>query len=144
MIVVRKGKPLPFVPSAKSASSHSQDRKRMPSKSEMPRDYRRTMVLVISIVLLVTFVVVTWKYKNQGSAKFIAAATGRIGLVMGALWLAWPSLRRPASWLPPGFAVIGVIALGVLAAQPRLIVVAIPVLGTLLALATVIRSIKRQ
>ncbi|MGI9474952.1 MAG: hypothetical protein ACR2NZ_25700 [Rubripirellula sp.] len=116
----------------------------MSTEPERPRDYRRTMVLVISIVLLVTFAVVSWRFGNQGSAKFVAAATGRIGLVMAALWLAWPSLRRPASWLPPGFAVIGVVALAVLAAQPRLIVVAIPALGTLLALATVVRSIKRQ
>lgn len=102
------------------------------------------LVLIIAIGLLATCAVVTWKYGSQGSAKFVAAATGRVGLVMGALWLAWPSLRRPASWLPPGFAVIGVVALGVLAAQPRLIIVAIPALGTLLALATFIRAIKRQ
>jgi len=101
-------------------------------------------VLIIAIALLATCAVVTWKYGGQGSAKFVAAATGRVGLVMGALWLAWPSLRRPASWLPPGFAVIGVVTLGVLAAQPRLIIVAIPALGTLLALATFIRAIKRH
>lgn len=101
-------------------------------------------MLIIAIALLATCAVVTWKYGGRGSAKFVAAATGRVGLVMGALWLAWPSLRRPASWLPPGFAVIGVVTLGVLAAQPRLIIVAIPALGTLLALATFIRAIKRQ
>jgi hypothetical protein len=110
---------------------------------ENSSDPRRVLVLIIAVGLLVVSGWVTWRYGQAGSAKFAAAATGRIGLVMGALWLAWPSLRRPARWLPPGFAVIGVITLGVLAAQPRLIIVAIPAFGALLALATVIRSFKR-
>jgi hypothetical protein len=111
--------------------------------SQNPSDYRRTMVLVLAIGLLLVCGFVTWRYEQSGSAKFAAAATGRIGLVMGALWLAWPSLRRPAKWLPPGVAVLGVVTLAILAAQPRLIIVAIPVFGGLLALATLIRSIKR-
>lgn len=100
-------------------------------------------MLFLAIALLLVCGFVTWQYQQSGSAKFVAAATGRIGLVMAALWLAWPSLRRPASWLPPGIAVLGVVMLAVLAAQPRLIVVAIPAFGGLLALATFIRSIKR-
>jgi hypothetical protein len=106
-------------------------------------DNRRLLVLILAVGLLVTSGLVTWQYGNAGSAKFIAAATGRIGLVMAALWLAWPSLRRPARWLPPGLAVIGVLILAVLAAQPRLIIVAVPALGVLLTLAMIIRSTKR-
>ena len=106
-------------------------------------DNRRIMVLIMAIGLLLIYGIVTWRFEQDGWAKFVAAATGRIGLVMAALWLAWPSLRRPARWLPPGFAILGVVALVVLAAQPRLIVVAIPAFGVLLALATFIRSIKR-
>lgn len=111
------------------------------SKNEPP-DFRRHVVLVLAIGLLVTSGVVSLKYGHSGSAKFVAPATGRIGLVLAALWLAWPSLRRPASWLPPGFAVMGVVVLAALAAQPRLIVVAIPAFGVLLALASVIRTLK--
>lgn len=106
------------------------------------RDYRRLLVLVVAIGMLATCGFLQWRFGQDGSAKFAAAATGRIGLVLAALWLAWPSLRRPASWLPPGFAIICVVALMVLAAQPRLIIVAIPALGGLLALATVIRTLK--
>lgn len=72
----------------------------------------------------------------------VAAATGRIGLVLGALWMAWPSLLRPASWLPPGFAVLGVFVLAVLAAHPRLIVVLLPAFGGLLVFATVVRAMR--
>ena len=110
---------------------------------ENTSDYRRTLVLVLAIGLLLIYVFVSWRYEQSGSAKFAAAATGRIGLVMAALWLAWPSLQRPAKWLPPGIAVLGVVMLAVLAAQPRLIIVAIPAFGGLLALATFVRSIKR-
>lgn len=106
-------------------------------------DIRRLLVLIMSLGLLTTSGLLTWRFGQAGSTEFAAAAAGRIGLVLGAMWLAWPSLRRPAQWLPPGIAVAGVLALVVLAAQPRLIVVAIPALVGLLALATVIRSLKR-
>lgn len=106
-------------------------------------DPRRILLLVIAIVLLATCAVVTGMFGNDGPARFVAAATGRVGLVMGALWLAWPSLKRPARWLPPGIAVAGVVALAVLAAQPRLILVAIPALGTLIAVTALLRGIKR-
>lgn len=115
----------------------------MNKSPEQPRDPRRTLVLVLAIVLLSVCGFVTFQYQQSGTAKFVSAATGRIGLVMGALWLAWPSLRRPAKWLPPGIAVLGVVMLAVLAAQPRLIVVAVPAFAALLALATFIRTIKR-
>ena len=105
-------------------------------------DPRRALVLALSITLLVGSLVARW-YGEGGSASFATSAMGRIGLVMGALWLAWPSLRRPARWLPPGIAVAIVVALGVLAAQPRLIVVAIPAITALLAVAVLVRSLKR-
>jgi hypothetical protein len=106
-------------------------------------DIRRILVLILAIGLLATSALLTFRFGQEGSARFAAAASGRIGLVLGALWLAWPSLQRPSQWLPPGIAVACVVALVVLAAQPRLIVVAIPALGALLALAAVVRSIKR-
>ena len=106
-------------------------------------DVRRHLILALAIGLGVASGMLSWKYGQAGSAKFAAAACGRIALTMAALWLAWPSLRRPAQWLPPGMAVAGVILLAVLAAQPRLVIVAIPAFGLLLALATVIRMSKR-
>ncbi len=114
----------------------------MNAPESKPVDPRRSIVLVLAVGLLMICGWVTWRYGQAGSAKFVAAATGRIGLVMAALWLAWPSLRRPAQWLPPGFAIIGVVTLAVLAAQPRLIIVAIPAFGGLLALATIVRSLR--
>ena len=114
-------------------------RKKIESQSSPP-DIRRTMLLILAVGLLIAYGVLSWRY---GQSNVAAAATGRIGLVLGALWLAWPSLSRPAQWLPPGFAVMGVLALVMLAANPRMIIVAIPALGTLLVLGTIIRMIKR-
>lgn len=107
------------------------------------KDYRRLLVLILAIGLLSTCAWVSLRYENTGTVKVIAAATGRIGLVLGALWLAWPTLRTPARWLPPGFAVMGVCLLAILAAQPRLIVVLLPAFGGLLVLASIVRSMRR-
>ncbi|MCG8648279.1 MAG: hypothetical protein MI861_00515 [Pirellulales bacterium] len=110
--------------------------------TDPPPDYRRTMVLIVAALLLAGGIV-SWWYGQGAQAKLVTAAMGRVGLVMGALWLAWPSLRRPARWLPPGMAVAGVLTLAILAAQPRLVLVAIPALMGLLTLAAVIRTLKR-
>ena len=115
----------------------------MPEQRPNPPDYRRPLVLLLSIVLLVIYVWVRWSYEPTGTAKALAAATGRIGLLLAALWLAWPTLRKPAHWLPPGFAVLGILVLGILAAQPRTIFVLAPVFGALLVLASIVRAIRR-
>lgn len=110
-------------------------------KRTTPTDWRRLLVLVCAIGMLAGCLAMA-RYGEGGSSNFASGAMGRIGLVLAALWLAWPSLRRPASWLPPGIAAAGVLALAVLAAQPRLIVAAVPALGALLAVAAIVRTFK--
>ncbi len=112
------------------------------NQNDKPIDPRRTIMLLLAITLLAGSLAAKW-YGTGGSANFAAGAMGRIGLVLGALWLAWPSLQRPARWLPPGIAVAIVIALGVLAAQPHLRVVVIPAFAGLLGLAAIVRMLKR-
>ncbi len=112
----------------------------MPAKQ--PTDVRRWMALAISVVMLSTGVL-AWFYGKTSNADFVAAACGRIGLVMGALWLAWPTLKKPAKWLPASAPVIGVIALVVLAAQPRLIIPAIPIVGGLITLSVFVKAFRR-
>ncbi len=106
-------------------------------------DGRRITVGAIAVFLLITSALMTFWQGPGGSASFAASASGRIGLVLAALWLAWPSLRRPASWLPPGVAVLCVIALAAIAAQPRLIIVAVPAIAALIALATFVRTFRK-
>jgi len=66
---------------------------------------------------------------------FGVASLIRLSLVLGALWLAWPSIRRPAQWLPPGIATIVLVAIGACAVQPRLAFALIPLAGSLIAFA---------
>lgn len=101
-------------------------------------DIRRLMALIVGATLLIISLLAWW-FTDGSSGTFAAAACGRIGLVLLALWLAWPSLKRPAKWLPAGAAVVGVVALIVVAAQPRLLIPAIPIVGGLITLSAFIR-----
>lgn len=107
-----------------------------------PVDVRRILIGVIAILLLLVCGVVTWKFGDDGSVRFVVAATGRVGLMMAALWLAWPSLKRPARWLPPGIAMAGVVGLAVVAARPSLVLVVLPAIGTIAAITVFVRGLK--
>ena len=72
-----------------------------------------------------------------GPASFL-----RLSFVLGAAWLAWPSLRRPAQWLPSGIAVVLLIALGACAFQPRLAIAIIPLVGSIVAFAGILRAFR--
>ncbi|WP_144057828.1 hypothetical protein [Novipirellula maiorica] len=107
----------------------------------LPSNFRRPLLLIVAIALLIGSATAWW-LGGESSSKFAAAAMGRIGLVLAALWLAWPSLRRPARWFPPAVAVIGVISLMVLAAQPRLIFAVVPAAATLISITMMIRGFR--
>ena len=107
-------------------------------------DYRRAMALAMAIVLLTISAVAhfTSDSGTDSSRDFLIAASGRIGIVLAALWRAWPSLKRPAKWLPASAPVIGVIALIVIAAQPKLLLPAIPIVGGLIAFSAIVRAFR--
>lgn len=107
-----------------------------------PRDHRRTILLVLAVGLLVGSAVPT-RFSTDSSAEFASHAMLRIGLVLGALWLAWDSLRKPARWLPPGIAVMGVVGLIVVATHPRMVLFVIPAFGVLLSMAAIVRAFKK-
>ena len=106
-------------------------------------DGRRITVGLLAGVLLVTSAALTYWQDQAGASNFAASAAGRIGLVLAALCLAWPSLQRPARWLPPGIAVLCLGALVAIAATPKLVVVVIPALGMLTVLATFVRAFRK-
>ncbi|MCA9136498.1 MAG: hypothetical protein KDB00_07060 [Planctomycetales bacterium] len=117
-------------------------RRERQNNSKPVHDVRRTMALVLSVAMLCASLIAWW-FLSDSTGTFIAAACGRIGIVMGALWLAWPSLKRPAKWLPAGAPVIGVVAIIVIAAQPRLIIPAIPIVGGLIAVSAFAKAFRR-
>jgi hypothetical protein len=63
----------------------------------------------------------------------------RVGIVMLAIWLALPALNKPMRWLPPGAAVMCLVGIGIIAAQPRLLVVIVPAIGFLLTVGWLVR-----
>ncbi|MFK8114897.1 MAG: hypothetical protein AB8B91_22030 [Rubripirellula sp.] len=81
---------------------------------------------------------------SKSAAQFAIAGMVRVGLVCGAIWLAFDSLKRPARWLPPGLAAIGVLLIVVIAAQPKLILVLAPAIGVLATLGAVVRAFRKR
>ena len=115
----------------------------MPEESESKIDVRRTLLLLISLVAMGAGIVLSARGEMESGRIFAGASAFRIGMVMFALWLALPSLKKPAQWLPPGMAVLGVVGIMAIAAQPRLILVVAPALGTLLTLGWLVRMFRR-
>lgn len=104
---------------------------------------RRHLTLALAVLLLAAGLGLRLA-DQQSEATFASAAMLRIGLVLGMLWFAWPSLRRPASWVPPGIAVAVVVALIIVAAQPRLILFVLPVAGVLVTAGAFVRAFRRR
>lgn len=82
-------------------------------------------------------------FGDQAGGRFAAGMLGRLGLMMSALWLAWPSLRRPASWLPPGAIMLVVGAIAIVAVRPRLVALIIPAVGGLVTLGWLVKLFRR-
>lgn len=106
-------------------------------------DPMRTVVLVLTLLFASGAIVIRWGvlHWQPSSSLWMVSAVGmmRFALVLGTLWLAWPTVRRPAMWLPPGVAMIAVIALGACVVQPRLAIALVPAVGALVTLAGFLR-----
>lgn len=81
---------------------------------------------------------------SESGSKFASNSVLRVGIVLIALWIALPTLRRPLSWLPPGIVAACLIAIGVVAAQPKLIFVLAPAAGVLVAIAGFARVFRKR
>lgn len=79
---------------------------------------------------------------NQASGsigKVAPIGLARLAMVMAALWIAWPAVRKPALWLPPGALMLGLIALGACVVQPRLAIALVPAASAVIAFAAILR-----
>ncbi|MEM9588210.1 MAG: hypothetical protein AAGA03_13090 [Planctomycetota bacterium] len=142
------------MPSLKGVSTWQGSRCRLPTslftgsnvtgdaKPRLSERTRRRLTLLIALICLAVGGAILALRGDAGS-RFAANSLIRMGLVIGALWLAWDSLRKPAKWLPAGVVIAGVIALLVVAAQPRLILVAVPALTAVITLGAIARSFRR-
>jgi len=97
-----------------------------------------TFLFAILAAVIKTF----WGDGNQASGsigKVAPIGLARLSMVMAALWIAWPAVRKPALWLPPGAVMLGLIALGVCVVQPRLAIALIPAVSAVIAFAAILR-----
>ncbi len=59
---------------------------------------RRHLLGIIALASLATAAITAW-YPPLGPYQTAGAMGLRIGLVLGALWLAWPDLHRLPGWV---------------------------------------------
>jgi hypothetical protein len=74
---------------------------------------------------------------DESQTSLIAGMCLRIGLVLGALWLALPQLKRLSGEAPPWVVGLVILCLLIVIARPRTIVVVGPILLVLAALALI-------
>jgi hypothetical protein len=105
-------------------------------------------VFVLMVLCIVGWIAVRWGVDHQGTSNALWTATSagmlRFALVLGALWVAWPTIRRPAMWMPPGLAAVTLIAIGACVIQPRLAIALFPLVGVLITLAGFLRFFRSQ
>ena len=111
-------------------------------KNDNDAAIQRVMMLVIAILLLLAGGIGEFRAQRFGTSPFNAALL-RVGFVLLACWIAYPVLRRPAAWLPAGATTVGVLLIGAVVFQPKLLVVLIPMFGTLLGVGALVRSFRR-
>ena len=82
---------------------------------------------VIALLFMIGWAALMIGGRNSGSSQILAASSLRIGMVLGAIWLALPQLSQLRNRTPPWL--IGTLLGGaiVIAVRPRLFVYVLPI-----------------
>lgn len=130
-------------PHSKTKHSDAMKQRVAPAPSSRRRLAGGLAVILLTAAALayVSGVLPEW-IGSAASASFLISAMTRMGLVFAAIWLAWDSLQRPARWLPPGLALLGTLSIILVAAQPKLLIAVLPLLGIVAVLTTVLRAFR--
>ena len=135
---------------ARANSNDSADHKAEQRKKQTSPSSRRRLAGAVAMLLLLAAAaghfseaLPVW-IGSASAANFLVSALTRIGLVFGAIWLAWDSLQRPARWLPPGLALLGTLAIILVAAQPKLIIAVLPLFGVATVLTSMLRAYRKK
>jgi hypothetical protein len=113
-----------------------------PSKTTVSRPLVGFLALgLLSASLLLT----VWPHALSGAAgPSYAAATGRVGIVMAALWLALPTRNRRAAWANVRITAAVPLVLAALAVLRVPLRILLPLAGVALFAALVLRPRPRQ
>lgn len=104
----------------------------------------RGFILFLTLLFALMAIVIraVWGEAGENAGSIVKVAPiglARLALVMGTLWIAWPVIRKPALWLPPGALLVGLLALGVCVVQPRLAIALVPAASAVIGLAAILR-----
>jgi len=91
----------------------------------------RASLGIVAIVLVIIGGITMARFPSDSNAIGFAGGCIRVGIVLGALWLALPQLLRFLSQTPKWLLVASTIGIVVCAVKPLLLIVAIPLLGLL-------------
>jgi len=104
--------------------------------SETPPVINRPLVAVLAAVCLATAGIVAVVDPERSA---VIGAFSRVGLVMGALWLALPAAGGQLGWRIAGPVVVGIAVVAGLVKNARVLVVVVPILLVIAALMLVFR-----
>jgi len=105
------------------------------------------LFLTLLFALMAAVIKTFWGDADQASGSIVKVAPiglARLAMVMAALWIAWPAVRKPALWLPPGALLLGLVALGVCVVQPRLAIALVPAASALIAFSAILRFFRSK
>ena len=92
---------------------------------------RRHALGIFSAVLILAGIILLANYGNAGEMGMAASVCLRAGLVVGAIWLAFPQLSQISTRFPPWLIGCCLVGIGVLVWRPQLFVVVGPLLGAI-------------
>jgi hypothetical protein len=101
----------------------------LPTDRSLPHSLshvRRTIVGILGIVLLGVAAILWFSTTDEQSQLWMSSCV-RLGSVMCLLWLAWPQLSRLHPWLILA-SLAGLVAVLVLAKQPRILLMGLVIL----------------
>lgn len=100
----------------------------------------RTSLGFLALLLLAIGGITVWNGPADANATGFAGGCIRVGIVLGALWLALPQLLQFLAKTPKWLLVAGLIGVVVCAVKPLLLVAVIPLLGLLWFLGPKLRA----
>ncbi|WP_145053362.1 hypothetical protein [Lignipirellula cremea] len=89
---------------------------------------RRHLIGIIGLAFCLAAAVIWQVYTIPADGQMVVNSCLRIGLVMCAIWLAFPQAVEVLSKYPPWVVISSVLSVVVVAANPKLIIVMLPLL----------------
>jgi hypothetical protein len=116
------------------------------ARPPQPIDWQRHFVGVVAVILGILAIVSRYGFGlSDVGAQFMMGSLGKVSMVLGLAWLAWPQLMLLKKLPGGGIAIASVlICIVVFIARPKLLLYFVPLLGSITALFVTITWIQRN